>query len=640
MTRLTEKNFQEIVLQVVGRLDVKIFDNKLSRRDRITFVDAISIWVSMFFTKTNLSEYTKKSFYFTLRRMLCPMEEVDLELFFDMLKEVDGLIRDHNITSYSQLRENISPQYRRLYGGLSPFLQADFEGLYIFQDVYSFEENFKRIHDLLSFPSRITFVDVPGLEESAIADYKDFEASYKIASPSSYMISRASELFPYSDITKVAQSCRPKHGSGSVAEGTSDLLEKYKLLQPSSAMSYFYRHTDDDLSVPSYPFVRSERLIRRSRVTFVPKSSTRLRTICMEPATLMYHQQGAMSTLSTLLKRNDLSRRVKLQDQTQNRELALEGSLTGDLCTIDLSNASDSVGASFSKELFRKTSLRDIVYLLRSSTAELPDGTIIPLNKLSPMGSAICFPIECIVFCLIIEDAIVACGDRPSASRYSVYGDDLIIEKKYVSTLIDKLTEYGFYVNTSKSYYSNSWFSYRESCGGEYINGYDVTPTKISRKFSGFTGNYATVVPTLIDVANMLLDHGYDLARKMVLNHLPNLPILFSNNEGPFLHSKNDVNRRPDRWNSALQVFETRGFALRGLNYVPPINDVNEEILLSHALFEMQSRKPELDCFGNLLSLEAPVDAHRIAKRGARHTKVFYQSDRVGKTLLPEGPQF
>jgi len=142
--------------------------------------------------------------------------------------------------------------------------------------------------------------------------------------------------------------------------------------------------------------------------------------------------------------------------------------------------------------------------------ALLPNGDVIRLHKFAPMGSALCFPVECLVFAAIVEASIKEVGGRPHESQYRVYGDDIIVESEYAETVVSRLIQNGFIPNKDKSYtYTKSSLIYRESCGGEYLNGDDVTPIRLSRWFAGLTFSVsdASTIERLISFANDCYGH-------------------------------------------------------------------------------------------------------------------------------------
>lgn len=93
--------------------------------------------------------------------------------------------------------------------------------------------------------------------------------------------------------------------------------------------------------------------------------------------------------------------------------------------------------------------------------------------KFAPMGNALTFPVEELVFgseCQVIQEEMTGVTDRP---LWSVYGDDIIVPVEWYDTLVEYLSALGFIVNKDKSF-STGFF--RESCGKEYFHGKDVSP--------------------------------------------------------------------------------------------------------------------------------------------------------------------
>lgn len=97
------------------------------------------------------------------------------------------------------------------------------------------------------------------------------------------------------------------------------------------------------------------------------------------------------------------------------------------------------------------------------------------------MGSAMCFPVEAMVFYTLVQTAIHRqLGWRPTArsirklsKRIDIYGDDIIVPVEYADAVVDELESYGLKVNVHKSF---RFSHFRESCGGDFFNGYAVKP--------------------------------------------------------------------------------------------------------------------------------------------------------------------
>jgi hypothetical protein len=184
------------------------------------------------------------------------------------------------------------------------------------------------------------------------------------------------------------------------------------------------------------------------------------------------------------------------------------------------------------------------------------------------MGSALNFTVECIVFAAITEAAIVEVGGDVGKSKYSVFGDDIVVETKYVQAVIDRLERNGFVVNQSKSFQYGAYGFFRESCGGHFLNGVDVTPIVISRKWKAYTRTLTnTAILQIVDLCNRFFEEDYRLTRALLVSRLLELPQSLQPAFG-FGHScvhsvMADNHHLRRRWNARLQTYEVkRGVAV------------------------------------------------------------------------------
>ncbi|DAD52110.1 RNA-directed RNA polymerase [ssRNA phage Gerhypos.1_10] len=223
------------------------------------------------------------------------------------------------------------------------------------------------------------------------------------------------------------------------------------------------------------------------RVITVPKTLKTPRIIAIEPTAMMYAQQAILrSLLSAISEDGFLSRVVGFDDQEPNRFLARLGSLSGDLATLDLSEASDRVSNQHVLAMLDGyPHLLEAVQAARSRKADVPGHGVIRLAKFASMGSALCFPFEAMVFLTIIflgiERELSAPLPRKDlikifSKQVRVFGDDLIVPRDYVLSVVDELHTFGYVVNVSKSYWTGR---FRESCGREYYDGHDVSIVKV-----------------------------------------------------------------------------------------------------------------------------------------------------------------
>lgn len=318
------------------------------------------------------------------------------------------------------------------------------------------------------------------------------------------------------------------HGPGSIAglsRVDSSLRTKYKVMLPTPILKNIDEWLYDIALLPMRYYTDDCAVfhgMQFSEVVFVPKTFLKNRIISRENCDIMFWQQGLKESLVRYFKRRRHSsfHWLNLEDQTLSQQLAYEGSLDGTYATIDLSDASDSVTLRQVDELFAEMPIR---YLLRSFRTPITrlDGNMIELEKYAPMGSALCFPIECIVFGSICELAVRTISHRKSRpGDFRVYGDDIVVKQRYVPYILDILETLNFRVNTSKSFFDVLVRNFREACGREYLDGRDVTPVRISRKFSVPRSASASTIVNYIDFCNRLFEQGYFTARRRVMSIL------------------------------------------------------------------------------------------------------------------------
>lgn len=216
----------------------------------------------------------------------------------------------------------------------------------------------------------------------------------------------------------------------------------------------------------------------------VPKKTDIDRVACKEPDINMFVQKGVGRFFRNALR----CHRINLNDQSINRSLARLGSKTGHLATLDLSSASDSVSWALVEE-FLPVCWFTLLDSIRSPVTKI-NGQEHVNEMFSSMGNGFTFELESLLF-WIITRAVCRFGGYSGA--VSVYGDDIICPSRAVTDLTWVLKYLGFSVNPDKSF---STGTFRESCGGHYDRGYDITPFYIRKPIQK--------LDELIDIANKL----------------------------------------------------------------------------------------------------------------------------------------
>lgn len=270
-----------------------------------------------------------------------------------------------------------------------------------------------------------------------------------------------------------------------------------------------------------------------NKLDWVPKNYKTDRTIAIEPDWNMFLQKGLGSLVRRRLKRV----KQDLDDQSVNRFLAALGSIDGSMATLDMSMASDTVAYRLVEYLIRpdwfeafsalrtpvgfyddesyrsskesETPLsfeawrdlpenaswvsdfydfvgsgRDYALILGeaydlyvdrfhrdlANNARLGD-TAVVFEKFSSMGNGYTFELESLIFYGLLRAVSELSGE--SDHRLYVYGDDIVVPTGMAQLSLDYLRKAGFMVNPDKSFVSGP---FRESCGGHYFQGDDVTP--------------------------------------------------------------------------------------------------------------------------------------------------------------------
>jgi len=212
-----------------------------------------------------------------------------------------------------------------------------------------------------------------------------------------------------------------------------------------------------------------------SQVSTVAKKRTVRRTILTMPTLDMWFQLGLGRLLSERLKMLG----IRLKDQQfVNRGLAQSGSTDGKTATIDLRNASDRISRRMCTEFF--PCIAGLMASVSPSKCKM-GRKFLPLTMLGTMGNGATFPLMTLVFCTVVRACLAnrqLLDERPlgqprgrSTLRWGVFGDDICCPSIVYEDVCRLCHLLGFEVNVDKSYNNGS---FRESCGGDFLNGYNV----------------------------------------------------------------------------------------------------------------------------------------------------------------------
>lgn len=311
----------------------------------------------------------------------------------------------------------------------------------------------------------------------------------------------------------------PKHGPGATADRLkanakfnqlewTDRLERVFPAGDYLLPNWKYKHVHDQLT---WLEPGNERPVR---VITVPKTLKTPRIIAIEPTCMQYMQQAILERfVSGLGSSSLLDPFLRFTDQGPNQTMARDGSLGSGLATLDLSEASDRVSNLLVRSLFNRfPNLQEGIDATRSRTADVPGFGVVRLSKFASMGSALCFPIEAIVFLTCVFLGIQDVLNRPLTrntirsfhGKVRVYGDDIIVPVEYVVAVVSRLEAFGFKVNKNKSYWNGK---FRESCGKDYYDGTDVTVVRVRQEFPARQQD-AIQVASLVSLRNQFYARG------------------------------------------------------------------------------------------------------------------------------------
>lgn len=341
----------------------------------------------------------------------------------------------------------------------------------------------------------------PEREAKAVDNFNEVERSllgFSLQAEEHELFNRVSHVLWDNLVSRIRLSdCKPRHGPGATAERISG-NQKFNWSRWHDRIEPFFPLVGNgfplglpsdsrELDAVSIIPQDSEQPVR---VCLVPKTLKSPRIIAIEPCCNQFVQQGIRDALYRALESYRLTKgHVNFRDQSVNQKLAISASTTGQLATIDLSDASDRVPRDLALVMFQSNpDLRDAIDACRSTRAELPNGIVLdPLLKFASMGSALCFPVEAMYFYTICVIALLRERNFPISIRnvfdvsrsIYVYGDDIIVPSTNATAVFEYLQKYNCKVNTNKTSYTGK---FRESCGVDAYDGHQVQPVYVRHR--------------------------------------------------------------------------------------------------------------------------------------------------------------
>jgi len=452
------------------------------------------------------------------------------------------------------------------------------------------------IRQLTLIYSKILLPCSPARERDAMSGYVDCDREVKESDSmlfeddlsSFHRISRILFSSVFSEMDKLIhdEDIVPKHGPGATAD---------KLIGNEKFQQNVWTHRLQDVFsfenflLPNARFAHEDDVTflepgaeRPVRVISVPKTQKTPRIIAVEPTCMQYMQQAVLEQLIPRLEGHPiLGSFLGFSDQGPNQDLAKKGSEDGSTATLDLSEASDRV----SNQLVRRMcsdhpNLLAGLEATRSRRADVPGHGVVRLAKYASMGSALCFPIEAMVFLTLIFVGIekerntrfTRISDlKEFSGRVRLYGDDLIVPIDYVESVIQSLELFGARVGLSKSFWIGR---FRESCGKEFYDGTDVSIVKFRRELPASLSDGPGCI-SMVSFRNQLYKAGcWETVKYMdsliwkVFKHFPVVE-----ETSPVLGRVSFLGYLPERMCAQLHRPLVKGYVTRSIIPKNPLSD-------------------------------------------------------------------
>lgn len=458
--------------------------------------------------------------------------------------------------------------------------------------LYEFAETFNKfavINTLLQFVTRLTLQDADWLEDAQLKSYIEFEDRISNQQYPEEIIVSLNRIARHL-LKERREVGRPKHGNGatsSTKRGAGIATKYTKFSHTWGTYQLQLKYETEHPLIQDAPVSGDE---MATRIVFVPKGIDKKRVVSAEPICNMYYQHAFSELLDNMFQ-DEPRWRIDLHDQTHNQKLALLGSRTMSYATIDLSSASDSVTLSLIKGIFKGTWVLNDWLRCRTRFGLLPNNERIRLEKFAPMGSALCFPIECMVFSLIVQ---LANEINHVDTYFRIYGDDIVVHECIFDTTVDLLQRLHFDVNLDKSFGPYSQFT--ESCGIECYQGIDVTPFRLPRSYDIIGIERGRTSPGRvtggIELCNRLYENGLFSARAYLLHRMlkiiPNLPFSDSLESGLYTPDASNYQSKM-RYNADLQRIEHK-VCVPVTTYKDVPDDIMYQLILEEYAYTTRSR--------------------------------------------------
>jgi hypothetical protein len=350
---------------------------------------------------------------------------------------------------------------------------------------------------LLRYPKRFSPLENDKVKEASLRDFLAYENRTKLlqrrCSLTRHMVVQyvrdvISEMYDWdeicSEIDEVLSSPQGMSFSpGTAVDSRPNTGDKMKAIIKSGKHEEYIMPIFGVYTLPR-PAQNLDDDRRIAKVLAVPKSYKASRIIAMDDT-----YRNAMSLrIEEIFRRHDRTAeypQIDLERQETNQEFAYEGSVFGNIATLDASHASDLQSKTLFIDVFPLEYTKRVAPLLPNRHEV--NGVVRAMQMASTSGHALTFRHETIIYKSIAAAAVrfmtglcpdlvfeKTCKDPKGedVGFSHAYGDDTEVATEAYDTVLFFFATLGLIINQDKSYASGP---YRESCGKEYMDGKDYS---------------------------------------------------------------------------------------------------------------------------------------------------------------------
>lgn len=361
----------------------------------------------------------------------------------------------------------------------------------------------------LNFPKRLTlscFKSLPNYDKNTIDKFMgNMDRLYDFTYPSYYSKDTR-------DLRKLLNGIEVGRDKSVFVLPTHQYLEnlgkKYNYVKKFCDLGMYINNIDPELSQYFLTSAGNE-IPDFNQLIVVNKNYDEGRVICVESIARNFLAYQYAIPLSNYLNRVKYNAKISWRGGTEyvpigesnwyyqrtNQVLALHASQFNDYVTVDITSASDSNTRKGLELLWPKWHDKILDNNL-SALYTMVQGVKWDFPVMFTMGNPNTYPTESAIFSKMVDLAYMRAGCEHELK--GVVGDDIVCASKAYPYLAELLTEFGYLINESKTFTTGF---YRESCGIECYNGYDVSPLYFPRNPSD------NVYSMLVGLQHKFLDY-------------------------------------------------------------------------------------------------------------------------------------